>query len=60
MYGGISTLKFIRKFVSLFRLINRKRNGIDFDLAYSVSNFANAPQMARHLNYTAHELKHRL
>lgn len=57
MYGGISTLKFIRKILSLFRLINRKRNGTDSDTAYSVSCFANAPQMAQDLNYAAHWVK---
>jgi len=54
MYGGISTLKLIGKFLSFFRLINRKRKGSDSDIAYSVQNFANAPQMAQHLNYAAH------
>jgi hypothetical protein len=36
MYGEITTLKFIRKFLSLFRLINRKRNDTDSDIVYSV------------------------
>jgi hypothetical protein len=57
MYGGISTLKSIRKFLSLLRLINRKRNGTDSDIAYSVPYFANEPQMAQHLNYAAHCVK---
>jgi len=36
MYGEITTLKFIRKFLSLFRLINRRGNGTDSDIVYSV------------------------
>jgi hypothetical protein len=47
-------IKIHQEIFMFVRVTNRKRNGTDSNIIYSVSYYANAPQMAQHLNYAAH------